>query len=320
MALAYTTDSLSEHGNPLPQYDWNLKYRTAQSVGDKVWHKVCTFTLQDNPSLNPQRSKRAITRLYLGAYVYDSMSSNGAQPLGFLYFMAHAENQDSQNPLVGHELTLTPLSSTNIKDNVQFNVYLRKLVNPNCSEWQVELWASQRNNYANIMLQPVFFNCSGQAENGANVYHDLYNQHANAYERMNELFSGIADSSNALDDDELSAYISKQQLVKQNHGSDVAIQSDSSDSATIKLAHGRKIIYVAAKGATRTISTIQIDGFDQIGKRITLVCWNSVTLHNAGNLSTAGADTIICRGGVDYKMQQNEAVELLRLDGKWIQL
>lgn len=318
MALTYTSDSLNEHGNPLPQYNSNIRYRTGQSIGDKVWHRICTFTLQDNPSLNPQRSKRAITRLYLGAYVYDSMSSN-VQPLGFLYFMAHAENQESKNPLVDHELTLTSLSDNEIKDNVSFNVYLRKEINKNCSEWTVELWGCQKNNYANLMLQPAFFNCSGQAENGANVYRDLYNQNANSYERMNDLFAGITDSE-ALTEDDLDAYIKQQQFVKQNHESDLLIQSDSSDSSTIKLQHGRKIVYVAAKGASRTISSISIDGFDQIGKQIWLVCWNNVTLHNAGNLSSAVQDTIVCRNGADYAMKQNEAVELLRLDGKWIQI
>lgn len=318
MTMNYDAYSLGNRGNGLPLYGNYLKFTTKNSL-DKNWFKMCDFNLQRNSEKVADIYNRRLNRIFLTGIVYDG-DADVMQTMGLLTLSVWVPLSDTVKQEVHTEVNLRDLLDDNnesIKAQLEVRVYSKKVVNDETDEYNIQIWCKAKQYWSKVALHPLQVDFIRPPYNPHSL---LDNYFSNEYERLTELFKDMG-SVNGLSDSELDTSMQGYSYVTTDSGSYIETFFTTTDQ--YKIGDGIGYVNVASKdGGSNTISKIIPDKRNSDGRIIYLVNWNNVVLKNGGSIQDTSSiqDTIICKGGQDYVMQQNEMVQLMRFAGNWFVL
>lgn len=318
MAMNYDIYSLGNRGNGLPLYGNYLKFTTKNSL-DKNWFKMCDFNLQRNSEKVTDIYNRRLNRIFLTGIVYDG-DADVMQSMGLLTLSVWIPLSDKVEQQIHTEVSLRGLLDENnesIQNQLEIRIYSKKIVNEETDEYNVQIWCKAKQYWSKVALHPLQVDFIRPPYNPHSL---LDNYFSNEYERLTELFKNMG-SVNGLSDSELDTSMQGYSYVTTDSGSYIETFFTTTDQ--YKIGDGIKYVNVASKnGGSNTISKIIPDKRNSDGRIVYLVNWNNVVLKNGGSIQDTSSikDKIICKGGQDYAMQQNEMVQLMRFAGNWFVL
>lgn len=302
-----TADAFNQDDNLLPQYDTFIKYHTPPVTGQGKWALIFNVNLQDNPDAVDE-ADRSFNRLIMTALVYDG-SSDADQSIGLLNLSCLVDYNHELHTMI----SLTPFGG-NVDPRIvmSFKIFFKKTDNKQTVEYNVQLWGAPLEFNKVMQLKPLIFDTVRPIKN---IYNRTVNSATSLYTKMQLLFKKMNDP--LITDTELATKTTGyENLLPPIIHSQTFVGQTSFD-----IWPETTVLNLSSTGENKVINKIYPSGPGAVnGRKIILICWNSVILKHGGNLDDTDTNFFVLKNNLDYQMQKNETVTLMYYTDKWLQI